>query len=207
MAITYPRTELHTLTPFVECRFTLRDRQETSRTAGGVTRVKALGPAIWMAQFQSAPLFGAEARALLSWLDSLDGGAQTFTAYDVRHQFPASDPTGTHADTVQISSTASGAIALKGLPAGFVVTVGDWLSFATSTGRALHRVAEGATANGSGVTPAFAVRPVIRGAPAANTAVALKQPRGLWMMDPGSLRVEPVGGIGTQCSWTATQVP
>lgn len=206
MAITYPRTELHSLTK-LNTRFILRDRQEISRTAGGLTRVKALGPALWTGEFQTAPLVGAEARALLAWLDSLDGGAQTFTAYDVRHQFPASDPTGSHADTVQISGISGGAIAMKGLPAGFVLTVGDWLSFATSTGRALHRVAETGTANGSGVTNVFAVRPVIRGNPAPNTPVTLKQPRALWMMDPGSLRVEAVGGIGTQCSWTATQVP
>lgn len=206
MAITYPRTELHALAGLAECRFTLRDRQEVSRTAGGVTRVKALGPALWTAEFRSVPQTGAEARALLAWLDTLDSGAQTFTAYDVRHPYPASDPTGAHADTVQINGASGGEISLKGLPAGFVLTAGDWLSFAFGGGRALHRVAETVTANGSGVTASFAVRPVVRAGATVNTAVALKQPRAVWMMDPGSLRVETVGIIATQCAWTATQV-
>lgn len=207
MAITYPRTELHSLTGFSECRFRLTNRQEMSRTAGGITRVKSLGPDLWTAEFQSWPLFGAEARALLAFLDTLDGGAQAFTAYDVRHQFPTSDPTGTHPDTVQISSVSGGAIALKGLPAGFVVTVGDYMAFDISGARQYHRAAETVTANGSGVTPLMAVRPLVKAGALANEPVALKQPRARWMMDPGSLRVEAVGGIGTQCSWTATQVP
>lgn len=209
MAITYPRTELHDLTDFEECRFTLIDRQEMSRAASGETRVKEIGPPLWKAQFQTVPLEPADARALGAWLRSLDNGLNLFTAYDARYPLPVSDPTGAASlGSVLIASLSNGALSLKGLPNGFVITPGDYLAFDWASGarRAFHEVSEGVTANGSGVTAVFATRPHIRAGAAVDAAVTLVRPRAVWMLDGGSVQVATVGGSLTRFSFTATQV-
>jgi hypothetical protein len=208
MAITYPRTNLHDIAQFEECRFVLMDRSELSRAASGEERVKEIGPPLWTAQFQTVPMEAGLARAMRAWLHSMDGGIGTFTAYDVRYPFPVSDPTGAQAlSGVQINSLSGGALSLKGLPAAFVLSPGDYLAFDWGSGRrAFHEVTEGVTANGSGVTAVFAVRPHIRAGATVNATVTLRQPRAVWRMDHKSWAPTTVGGILTRYSWTATQV-
>lgn len=209
MALSFPRTDLHDLTR-LNTRFRLVARSETSRAASGITRVKELGPPLWTAEFQTVPMKGADATRLAAWLDSLDNGVGSFTAYDGRTPFPASDPTGAASlGSVQIASLSGGALSLKGLPAAFVLTPGDYLAFdwGSPARRAFHRVVEGATANGSGVSPVFEVRPHIRAGAAVDAAVTLVRPRAVWMLDPGSVETATVQVVATQFSFTATQVP
>ena len=207
MALTFPRTNLHDIAK-LNTRFRLVARSETSRATSGVTRVKEIGPPLWTAEFQTVPMTGADATRMAAWLDSLDNGVGTFTAYDVRTPLPAADPTGAFdVSAAQISSTPSGAIAIKNLPIGYTVTAGDYLAFDWGSGqRAFHRVMETATRVSGTPAVTVEVRPHIRGTPAADTPITLIRPRAVWMLDPGSVETATVQLVATQFSWTATQV-
>jgi hypothetical protein len=99
------------------------------------------------------------------------------------------------------------AIALSGLPAGYVITMGDYLhvDYGTPSRRALLQAAEGATANGSGATGEFEVRPQLRPGITAGLAVTLKKPAAKVKIVPGSLRIETVTTLLSQLRFTARQ--
>jgi len=208
MAITYPLTDLVAQGRFQAGHLRIRWRQERSITAGGVTIGKDLGPALWVGQFQTRPYKTDEAMAIEAQLASLDGVIGTFEAYDVRRARPANASAGFSDAGVTISGTpTASALALAGLPAGFQVAVGDHLAFTYAGKRALHQAVEAATADGTGVTPAFEVRPYIRVGATAGLAVSLVQASGVFALDVDGVsepqQIEP--GI-YRISWTATQV-
>jgi hypothetical protein len=207
MSISFPRTTILSATDFADQTFQLMSRQELSRQVSGRTIGKDLGPALWMATYTTKPMQNDDALAYEAALDSLDGVVQTFEAYDLRRPYPRSDPTGaTYNNGVLASVNANNkALALSGLVAGQVVSVGDYLSFTYGSSRALHRVAEGVTANGSGVTAQFEVRPHIRSGYSVSAAVTLKTPRGVFMLVPGSMSVKANGGMYSVVSFQAVQ--
>lgn len=195
MAITFPRTDIMTLVEFTADAPTpqLVTRQEFSRQGSGRTIGKDFGSALWLLSFTTAPLLSNDASAIESALDTLDGVVNTFEACDLRKTMPRMYPTGAGAnDGVLLSVNANNkALALSGLAAGQVVSVGDYLSFTYGGNRALHRVAEAVTANGSGTTAQFEVRPHIRPGWTLTNAVTLKNPRGIFTLVPGSLSSKP----------------
>jgi hypothetical protein len=133
----------------------------------------------------------AEAMQVQAFLLSTGDGLQTLRLYDPRHRWPASDFGGaTVGDSVAVKAVTDGAISFKGLPAGFVLTPGDYFAFdyGTPARRALHQLLEGATADGSGETGALACVPPIRQGAAADDAVTFKQPEGTFMLVPGTLQ-------------------
>lgn len=168
MAITYPRTDLFTGRGFNQLIFNTLSRQELSRTAGGVTLGKDLGPALWVAEWISVPEDQVDVVELEAKLRSLDGVIGAFTAYDRRRPYPKAYPSGAFTDSGKIAGVQSPkALTLKGLPAGFVISVGDYFMFdygSSPSNRALHQASEAVTADGAGNTPSFEVRPQLRGA-------------------------------------------
>lgn len=207
MALTFPRAELHDLTG-LNMRLRLVARSEISRSGSGVTRVKEIGPPLWTAEFQTVPLKGSGATRMAAWLDSLDNGVGTFTAYDVRSSVPASYTGTQFLGSAAINSLSNGALSIKGLPANFALKAGDYFAFDWASGarRAFHRLVENATADGSGVTPVFDARPHIRSGALVDAAITLIRPRAVWALDPGSVQVETVGIVASRFSFTATQV-
>lgn len=210
MTISFPRTDIMSLVRYSADTQPLQlvSRQEQSRLASGATRGKDLGPALWLGNFTTAPLPNDDASAFEAVLDSLDGIIQPFEACDLRRNLPRAHPDGVCNDGVLLSVNANNkALSLSGLAAGQVVSVGDFLSFDFGTNRALHRVAETVTANSSGETAEFEVRPHIRPgwtlSPA--TAVTLKNPRGIFVMLPGSVSPKTNGGLHTVVSFQAMQ--
>jgi hypothetical protein len=99
------------------------------------------------------------------------------------------------------------ALTLSGLPAGYVITMGDYLhvDYGTPSRRALLQASEGATANGSGVTGEFEVRPHLRPGIATALAVTLKKPAAKVKIVPGSVRIETVTTLLSQLRFTARQ--
>lgn len=184
MTVTFPRTDFLS---FAEVSpdtppFTLLLRQEASRTAGGVTLVKDLGPALWALSILTTVERRRDAHPFLAWLHSLQGGVGTFLMNDETRRYPRLDPTGSLSASVLVNASSLGQISLKGLPEGYTLSPGDMLSFQYGVGGvgwALHEVSEAAVANSSGVTPTFAVQPPIRaGSAVADAAVSLKSARG-----------------------------
>ena len=79
------------------------------------------------------------------------------------------------------------------------------IDYGTLSRRVLMQAAEGATANGSGVTGVFEVRPQLRPGITAGLAVTLKKPAAKVKIVPGSLRIETVTTLLSQLRFTARQ--
>lgn len=187
----------------------LSSRQEQSRLASGVTRGKDFGPALWMGNYTTVPLPNYDALAYEAMLNSLDGVIQTFEAGDMRAeaQYPRAYPTGNFTDSGVLASVNANnkALALSGLPVGLQLSVGCYLSFTYGTSRALHQVMEAITADGTGLTAQFEVRPYIRTGWTAGAAVKLKSPRGVFVLVPGTAKSSMNDNVSTVVTFQAVQ--
>ena len=120
-----------------------------------------------MAEVRTARMPHDRAEQLRARLRALDGGAHFYLSNPTM-LYPQADAGGTILGSASVVigsiNTNRKAFALSGLPAGYVITMGDYLhvDYGTPSRRALLQAAEGATANGSGVTPEFEVRPHLR---------------------------------------------
>lgn len=203
MAITYPRSDILTLTGFVPpFTFDMAPRQELSRLAGGSTIGKDFGPALWAATYTTEDLRNDVMLDYQAVLASLDGVIRTFEAWDLRRPAPRLHPGGVGANDGTLHSVAASqrALSLAGLNAGQTISRGDYLSFTYGTNRALHQAMETVVANSNGITTEFEVRPFIRPGFALDAAVSLKAPRGLFTLLPGT--VEPRQATGKHGSLT-----
>lgn len=178
--------------------FALKSYDETSKTQGGDTLVKSRGTPLWNLSATSKPLRPNELDYWRARLEALDEGKRPFWGYSLSRCYPilypnGSWPTGSSFNgltaTIATLGTNNKSLSLTGLPAGFVFKVGDMLSFEyTEQPRyALHRVQETVTADSSGDTTEFEVRPFIQAGATTTTAVRLYQPRCLMMLVPGSI--------------------
>jgi hypothetical protein len=206
MAITFPRTDILNAVmsdgkpvgftpPF---KFDPMSRQENSRLSDGRTLSKDFGPALWFATYTTAELLNDDAVDYAAMLDSLDGAINTFEAWDLRRPTPRRYTDGSAGDGVLNSVNANNkALSLSGLHAAQIVSRGDYLSFTYGSNRALHRVSETVTANGSGLTTEFEVRPHLRPGWALSSAVSVKTPKGIFTLLPGSVvTTQTRGGFG-----------
>lgn len=152
--------------------FVLVPMLKLTPTRSGLTYAEELGPALWRCSVRSGPLNMARMGVARGFIDSLSG-INTFNAFDHWRQYPYAyrrnkwvgltvgvDPFD---GTCRLVSVAGDnvEIGLSLLPIGFVLTVGDMLSFDYGVYRALHRVVVGGTAGGGG-TVTIEVRPEIR---------------------------------------------
>ncbi|MDR7032930.1 hypothetical protein [Mesorhizobium sp. BE184] len=209
MALASPRTDVLAV-GFSDQTFRLQERQEFSRTGNGRTYGKSFGSALWTATWQTGPMLNTDLLDYEAVLNSLDGVIGTFYAYDLRRPYPRAYPTGAFTDSGQINSlgTNGKSLSLKLLAAGFVLSRGDYLAFDYGAGpsRALHQVMETVTANGSGLTSEFEVRPYIRPGATVSTPVVLKKPPALFCLQPDSIQQSIVDGMHGSISFSAMQV-
>lgn len=194
--------------------FDLDYQDEYSGQASGVVLVKDLGPALWKMTVQSVTLTAAQLRYWKARLASLENGIGRFYGYDRSGCYPIAYPNGSWPtglsfngltaviDTINADTKR---IRVGSLPPLFVLSVGDYLSV-PSRG-ALHQVVEAATADFSGLTPLFEVRPPIRTGTIVADAVSVKQPSAVMMIMPGtvSASADVQTGFGT-ISFQAMQV-
>jgi hypothetical protein len=182
--------------------------------------ISALGSGEWLAHELAPPLHEAEVRTarmpharaeqLRARLRALDGGAH-FYLCNPTMLYPQADPGGTilGSASVTIGSINANrrAITLSGLPAGYVITMGDYLhvDYGAPSRRALLQAAEGAIASSSGVTPEFELRPHLRPGITIGLAVSLKKPAAKVKIVPGSVRIETVTTLLSQLRFTARQ--
>jgi hypothetical protein len=176
--------------------FFLAVSDEIAGERGQQIRVKQLGPDLWSGRFESAQLPRLAARSLKAILHGILMQRTTFYGWDPGGQYPAADPLGAKIVTpanIKINSLNADAqrMSLKGLPASYKLTRGDYLSFnyGSPVGRALHQIwsPTTTTANASGVTTEFWVTPRIRPGAGIDAVVALEKPSAEMMIVPGSL--------------------
>jgi hypothetical protein len=186
-------------------------RQDATSVLGsGEWLTHELGSPLHEAEVRTARLPHARAEQLRARLRALDGGAHFYLSNPTM-LYPQADPGGAilGSASVVIASIHANrkALTLSGLPAGYVITMGDYLhaDYGTPSRRALLQAAEGAIANGSGVTPELEVRPQLRPGINAGLAVTLKKPAAKVKIMPGSVRIETVTTLLSQLRFTARQ--
>lgn len=205
-----PTTDLMNALVVTGVTFTLDYGQETSGQASGQIRVKDLRSPLWRMKADCSVLTLDQLRRVRALIGALGGSLGSFYAWDPAAQFPASDPDGSilSASNVQISGLGTTAknLLLKGLPAGYVLTVGDMVSYDYGTSRALHQVVTSkVVASGAGVTPEFEIHPPRRQGAAVNVAVSLVRASAEMRIVPGGLNLSADGMIG-QAGFEAVQV-
>ena len=184
--------------------------QETSGQAGGQIRVKDLRSPLWHMKADCSMLTLQQLRVVRALVGGLGGSLGSFYAWDPAAQFPAADPDGSilGASNVQIGGLGTTAknLLLKGLPAGYVLTVGDMLAYDYGTSRALHQVVTPqVVASGAGVTPEFEIHPPRRQGAAVNAAVTLVRAAAEMRIVPGTLNLSADHMVG-QAGFEAMQV-
>jgi len=118
---------------------------------------------------------------------------------------PRHDPFGAalagHTPTIHALAPGGRELRLAGLPPGYVLSVGDFLSFSygsNPTRYALHQVATLSIADGAGITPLTEVMPPVRPGAATGTVVVLVRPFMKAVLipgDPGRAGVKFVDGL------------
>ncbi|MBP0438417.1 hypothetical protein [Tianweitania sediminis] len=169
--------------------FDLVHRQETSRQANGVTRVKDLGSPIWGGTWQSRVLRANELDRWRARLNALEGGAKRFIAYASSRCRPIAHPGSGALPAGSLGSIASNrkTISVSGL-AGVSLKAGDLIQIGAAD---LHRVVEDASGS-------FEVRPHIWPGVSAGAAVKIAKPSCLMTIVPGSVSAsaDPSTGRG-----------
>jgi hypothetical protein len=140
--------------------FTIDRVLAASRARGGAVQVAERGRSLWRCAFTTAPLKGVHFEAWRAWLDAQRGGLNTFLAFDTQRCRPQAYPgsswslvrwDGSPFDGTGDVLTSTGYhVELANLPAGYVVTPGDYLSWPWGSTRTLHRVVQGGIATGAG---------------------------------------------------------
>lgn len=188
-------------------------QQEFSSQGQGTTIAADVGPALREYDVTLGLMYHADAAKVMAMIEALDGSINPFYLYDPRHLAPANDPGGAilGASSVTIHSLNANnkAMSLEGLPAGYVLGVGDMLSWdygSSPTRRAWHRILEAVTANGSGVTAEFEVRDYIRTGSSTGLPVTLIKPAMKCAMISGSLKESTDGGMFTRIAFSVRQV-
>ena len=191
MAITYP-VDLLTGFPGWTTGFSLAWRQEQSTQASGRVIVKDMGAPLWTLRATTKQLSPNKLDLWRASLTALENGLQTFLGYPMSRCYPQAYPRGSWPTGSAFSGVCSlsyidtnrKAIGLQALPAWFVLTAGDYLSIAGD----LHQVMETNTADGTGTTAPFEVRPHIwPDISAPNPNVTVKQPSCQMAIVPGSV--------------------
>lgn len=156
--------------PIARGEFDIDYDQAKTPLRGGKPQVVNLGPDLWRMDYTTTNLTQADSLQFSAWLQSLDGGARLFKAWDPRLPYPQSYPTGfagmTKAGGGAFDGTCSvdafaetlDSITLAGLPNGFKINIGDMVSLTWSGTQLLHRFMAAAVADGFGKATA-AIRP------------------------------------------------
>lgn len=192
MALTFPLTRAAFIDK-IRCRreamtLDLPTPREVARTRGGTIHTAEVGDALWQGSFDLVTTERALAQEIRTLLTALEVPGRTFQLFDVTRPYPLSDPDGSGLSgaTTTITAHTASTLTIGGLPNGYEITVGDYVSFASGGRRYLHRFTEGATVSG-GSTGALEVQPFVRGTVAGGTSCTFERPFCLAMTVPGSV--------------------
>jgi len=210
LTISFPRGDIMSFCTWRDgSKLTLGVRKEFSRQAGGRSIGKLMGPTLWRCALTSVRMPIDDAMVLETRLRQIEEQDGTFLAYDPRRPRPASYPSGS-LDGVTIYAIGSNmrSLRLQGVPAGFVLSEKDYLSFTYGDQRAVHQVAETVTASPAGITPVFEVVPHIRDGAAVGNGVRLINAYGIFAIDPDTVAaaVSQEDTLVASVSFTGTQV-
>lgn len=195
MALSFPAS-LPSLADKLDIRsveWQLRRYDELSGLGSGEMLAAQLAPPRWSGSVSLVAMTHAKAAEVQALFEALDGPMNSFYLYAPQKQFPVMDPDGsilgTDTPTIHTIGVNNRSLRLQGLPEGYVLSVGDFLSFSYGENperRAFHRVVERVVASSSGVTPLFEMRPHLRPGVAVDLPVALVRPAAKVFVVPDS---------------------
>lgn len=173
----------------------LSETSAQNQTAGGEVIGASWGARLWRFSVSLAAMAADDLDVLAGRLSLLADGGRTFLAVPPYRAAPIADPDGRFiaGSSPQIATLPSGgtSLTLSGLPAGYQLTAGDFLSFERSVPARyeLHRLVTGGTANTAGFSPVLQVVPALRPGVTVGAAVKLVNPVMRGRIVPGSLRM------------------
>lgn len=198
MTITYPRA---LPSAFVTRADLILERKQTvSNEAGGKLISAELAPAYWRLRLETTPRSRAEFDAWVAWQNSLRGAARFFLGRDVRRgRYPLAYARTGFADLERAAPTGGAfdgtsddcdftdnqAPTIGKLPAGFVVSIGDYVGFTFTGGRTLHRFTEAGAADIDG-NVALALEPEIPALVPSDAVANFLAPNALMKILPGT---------------------
>ncbi|MEY8143014.1 hypothetical protein [Falsihalocynthiibacter sp. CO-5D18] len=171
--------------------FSLGEAVEVSETGGGEVLTADYGPRLWGGSIEIVRADASILAQAMAMAEVLREAGGSFYIYDKAQPFPAADLAGEilGATVPTLSAIAANRkqISLAGLPAGYVVSAGDKLSFSYDGGRrALHKVIVGGMATALGALASIEVRPHVRPDATLAVAVSLAKPACKAVLLPGS---------------------
>lgn len=207
MPISYPRVDIVSGLNIRSGRIEALRRAESSTDADGRSFVKDLGPFLWSVSYSTAPMSISDAVDLETDLLTLDGGLNLFEGFDPRRAAPLKDD-GSDLALVFVShiNDARTKMQLSGLPEGFRLSKGDYVSIDDGLNLHLMRMVEGRTAGASGETGSFEVRPHIRAGIQVGSPAVLRGASARFQIDPKSLDVSQIDMMSAVVSFAGLQV-
>lgn len=160
-----------------EVPLTLRRFDEMSGSGDGRFWSAQLAPPLWTASYQLYSRSAAEAREINAKIHALDGAAKTLVWCDPYYRGPAANVSaGLSGVTVSGIRADRCAVSLAGVPDGFFVTTGDYLSINFGARRYFGQFAEAGTEAGLGI-PMTELRPALPLGISTGATVELVKPR------------------------------
>ncbi len=178
-----PLDQFFDLLPVETLTFDPSESVEIDETGGGEVLKATLGPDLWQGQLDLTVMTWDEAFAITPMINVLRRAGASFLVADPRRPWPRLDPEGAILGQANVQISAIGSsmreIALKGLPARYLLSRGDLLSFpyGIPSRYALHEIVGPTVADTNGETTLFEVTPPIRSGAAVNAPVQLIWPR------------------------------
>lgn len=162
-----------------------------NRTAGGDLLPYQTGVRLWTGSVALTRLYYEKAERIAALMSLLAQGGSSFLVCPIPRIGPQSDPAGSilgvSTPTIQALNVNNRELSVQGLPAGYVLSAGDYLSFPyqTPARQAFHQVVVGGVANGAGLAANIEVTPQIRPGVIVGASVTLKRPVMKAVLDPG----------------------
>lgn len=213
--LTFPR-DFPAALPIVGMSFMPLPVLEVTPLRSGRQISKNLGPTLWRARWQSAPMKQDAAGQVRAWYDTVLSENEFYGFHRIR-QYPLAYASTGFAGLMVGASPFTGngvlttvddtnkLVTLGSLPIGFVLSPGDYFAFTYSTTlRALHRVSVGGTADSGGALQ-VEVRPHVRPGWETGAAVAFYRASARMIVLPGTYDEQDEAPDMTRVSFEAIQ--
>lgn len=179
LAFPLPLSGFFDLLPIAKTSMKLQDNLDFSQTGGGEVIAASMGAALWTGKIDLAIMEHHEAAQVSPLINRLSR-AGSFLVADLTRPWPRLDPDGVmltgSSPVIAAVGSSMRELSLSGLPARYILSRGDLLSFVYAGRHALHEVLDDVSASATGVTGLFEVHPAVRTGAAPGQAVSLVYP-------------------------------
>lgn len=180
--------------------FDIQRNDEFSGTGDGDLWQQELARPLWTAEISLNAGSHDELKQVAARIRKLDGARQSFMVCDPLSLYPQADPAGTILGAAVVTLGIIGAdrtaIPFQGLPAGYVLTVGDKVQIQGTTRTAFVEVSETVAASASGLAT-VSIFPRLPNWVLDASVVTLKKPACPMVIVPGSHRPGTSQGVLT----------